>query len=275
MEQFGAIWTYMGPPELQPLFPIFSCFEALTDEEEVVADYFGEHGEISKFPVDHNWFQTYENASDHLHVPMLHVLISGPQFDDPRITSKIPEIKWRYSDAGDSILTITSRPLPNGEKWLRVEQGLIPNLLALPPFMGDGVTTALSAFVAIDDTNFVPMNFERRRKDAPALNPLEFAGFGPENKPWSKMTLEEHQMYPIDYEAQASQGKISSHSEEHLSYSDTGVGMHRRLFKQQCEAVAAGRNPVGVAFKEEDRRIVIEARSWVEASTSNAELLPA
>ena len=78
------------------------------------------------------------------------------------------------------------------------------------------------------------------------------------------MTLEDHQRHPLDYEAQSSQGKITFHSHEHLARSDRGVSMHRRLFKKQCQVVAEGGNPVGVAFDESDRIIRIEARSWME-----------
>ena len=43
--------------------------------------------------------------------------------------------------------------------------------------------------------------------------------------------------------------------------------MHRRLFKRQCEIVAEGGDPVGVAFNDDNRIVKIEARSWMEAAT--------
>jgi hypothetical protein len=43
-------------------------------------------------------------------------------------------------------------------------------------------------------------------------------------KPWHQRTLEERQDQPGDYEAQAGQGPISLHSEEHLVTSDKGIG---------------------------------------------------
>lgn len=74
-----------------------------------MACWFSSHGEISPFPLDHNWYQVYDNCADHYHVPILHSLISGNQFMDPRLTTKIPEIWWDYSKAGDSILTHSPR----------------------------------------------------------------------------------------------------------------------------------------------------------------------
>lgn len=89
------------------------------------------------------------------------------------------------------------------------------------------------------------------------------------------MSVEEHQRHPLDYEAQSSQGKITFHSQEHFGRSDTGVGMHRRLFKKQCEIVANGGDPVGVAFAEHQRRRSIEARSWMTTLADASARAPA
>ena len=272
VEAHGAVWAYLGPPGKQPLFPIFSCFEGLGEDEEIAAEWFSSEGEISPFPLDHNWFQVYENASDHYHVPILHSLISGDQFGDPRLTSKIPEIWWELSEDGDSILTFSKRVLDGaGSAWMRIEQGIIPNLLALPPFFADGDSQTVTAFVPIDDTHCMPMDIHRRPK---GFSPPEMAGgafgVGPGGKKWSEMTLEEHQRHPLDYEAQSSQGAITFHSQEHLARSDGGVGLHRRLFKQQCEIVARGGDPLGAAFSEENRRRKILARSWMTTADGAA-----
>jgi phenylpropionate dioxygenase-like ring-hydroxylating dioxygenase large terminal subunit len=266
-EQFGAIWAYMGPPDKQPLFPIFSCFENLAGDEFIQAEYFSARGEIQPFPMDHNWYQTYDNCADHYHVPILHSRISGNQFPDPRISADIPEISWEYDKDRRSILTISKRYLKDrDETWVRIEQGLIPNMLALPPFVGDGPSPTVTVFVPWDDTHFAVMDINRQRKDTqiyPHGHEEGKPGFGPDNRLWGEMDFEYHQRNPLDYEAQNSQGTISLHSEEHLVSSDTGVGMHRRLFKQQCDVVANGGDPVGVAFKEEDRRVHIAANSWM------------
>ncbi len=268
VEQFGAIWTYMGPPDKQPLFPVFSCFEGLRAEETIEAEYFSSKGEIQPFPVDHNWFQTFDNATDHYHVAILHARNSGPQFPDPRISTKIPEeISWKVATDGRSILTFSKRIIEGTrEAWMRIEQGIMPNMLALPPFFGDGPSMTVTAFIPIDDTHFVTIDINRKSA-ASNIYPTEVEGwgFGPERKIWGEMDFEYHQRHPLDYEAQAGQGKITFHSQEHLAFTDRGLGMHRRLFKQQCETVAKGGDPIGVAFKEEDRLVSIEARSWTEA----------
>ena len=268
VEELGAIWAYMGPPEKQPLFPSFSCFEGLGKGEKIEAAYFSAHGEIQPFPVDHNWFQTFDNATDHYHVPILHARNSGPQFPDPRLSTRIPEeIRWKYAQDGRSILTTVKRVIEGtGEAWMRIEQGIMPNMLALPPFFGDGPSATVTAFIPMDDTHFVTIDINRvKTQDTPIYPHKEEGwGFGPERKLWGEMDFEYHQRNPLDYEAQSAIGGIAFHSQEHLSFTDRGLGMHRKLYKQQCEIVAQGRDPVGVAYKEEDRIVSIEARSWME-----------
>ncbi len=268
VEELGVLWTYMGPPEKQPLFPLFSCFQGLRENEKLEAAYFSAHGEIQPFPVDHNWFQTFDNAADHYHVPILHSRNSGPQFPDPRLSTRIPEeIRWKYAQDGRSIPTTSKRVLEgSGEAWLRIEQGIMPNLLALPPFFGDGPSATVTAFIPMDDKHFVTIDINRvERADAKIYPHKEQGwGFGPERKLWGEMDFEYHQRNPLDYEAQSAVGGITFHSQEHLGFTDRGLGMHRKLFKQQCEVVARGGDPVGAAYEEGDRMVRIEARSWME-----------
>ena len=134
-------------------------------------------------------------------------------------------------------------------------------------WFADGECQTVTAFVPIDDTNCMPMDISRQPKGfQPQLAAGDF-GFGAQKKFRKDKTLEDHQRHPLDYEAQSSQGKITFHSQEHLARSDRGVSMHRRLFKKQCEVVAQGGDPVGIAFTEGDRVVRIEARSWMLAAT--------
>ena len=205
-------------------------------------------------------------------MPILHSLISGNQFADPRLTTKIPEIWWQYSDAEDSILTYSKRVLDgSGDIWMRIEQGIIPNLLGAAAVLRGwrvrdrhGVRADRRHELHAD--GYLPA---AERRTFPELAGGAF-GIGPEKKIWGQMTLEEHQRNPLDYEAQSSQGKITFHSEEHLVASDRGVNMHRRLYRRECQIVADGGDPVGVAFAEEDRVIKIEARSWMVSANEAA-----
>ena len=70
--------------------------------------------------------------------------------------------------------------------------------------------------------------------------------------------------FPGDTEAQVGQGPITFHSEEHLMTSDQGIAMLRQMFQRQLEAIAAGKNPVGVAFNEPDAYVKFDAGQYLE-----------
>src|SRR5581483_9305680 len=60
---------------------------------------------------------------------------------------------------------------------------------------------------------------------------------------------EERQRTPGDYDAQTSQRSIAVHAMEHLATSDRGVVMLRRMLRDGIRAVAAGKDPFGVAME--------------------------
>lgn len=66
-------------------------------------------------------------------------------------------------------------------------------------------------------------------------------------------------------EAQVGQGPITMHSEELVS-SDRGVSPVRRILRRQLEAVAEGRDPIGVGFDE-----AAPPTGWRPATSSTAD----
>ncbi|HKR86593.1 MAG TPA: Rieske 2Fe-2S domain-containing protein, partial [Phenylobacterium sp.] len=291
VEHHGAVWTYMGPPDRQPLFPIFSCFENLADDETVIAIGGPDAPEVvGPALLPHNWYQAFDNATDHYHLPILHTRNSGPQLSSSKFSPDLPEVEWTTSPNGYSILTTARRDLGNGETYVRIEQMLMPNIIGIPSVLTEGPNEiGLLFWIPIDDSNTMAIPLTRYRAD-PNFNVMAKAflgedeaspasdtgaaeakllGFGPEKKAWHELTPEEHQLYPGDYEAQVGQGVITLHSEEHLATSDTGLVKQRRLWKQQAKIVAEGGDPAGVAFKEEDRRILVEATCWVEKAADS------
>ena len=85
-------------------------------------------------------------------------------------------------------------------------------------------------------------------------------------KTWGEMTEEEHQRFPGDYEAQASQGPISLHSEEHLVTSDRGIMLQRKLLEKQIEVVAQGGDPVGVTFDAAQALVKVRSGNFYRAA---------
>jgi len=85
---------------------------------------------------------------------------------------------------------------------------------------------------------------------------------GLNGKFWEDLTEEEHQKYPGDYEAHSGQGKIAVHDNENLGQTDAGIVMLRRFLKKQVDAVAEGKDPVGISFDENAPTIVFEAGNY-------------
>jgi hypothetical protein len=80
---------------------------------------------------------------------------------------------------------------------------------------------------------------------------------------WWDMTEQEHQQFPGDYEAQVGQGPVTLHSEEHFGQSDRGILMIRRMMGDQLEAMAAGRDPIGISFEENAPPVEFEAGNFI------------
>ena len=118
-----------------------------------------------------------------------------------------------------------------------------------------GNTNNLSWAQPIDDTHTRVFAMVRKRRGVPAQGLPVYDG----NRSWFDLTDEEHQRFPGDYEAQAGQGPISLHSEEHLVTSDRGIMLQRRMLEKQIEIVANGGDPAGVAF--DPAKALVKVRS--------------
>jgi phenylpropionate dioxygenase-like ring-hydroxylating dioxygenase large terminal subunit len=255
VEYNGLIFTYMGPPDRQPVFPRYDIFEDLGDDEEIVIlDHFA-FGGPNVAPC--NWFQTHENAMDPYHVFILHNAISGHQFN-PNL-ELWPRIDWHQHPWG--VTASQDRDLPDGTVLHRVTEIRVPTIRVIPtPTLSVlGKTNNMSWAQPIDDTHTRVFAMLRKRKDQPAQGLPVYDG----DRSWFDLDDDEHQRFPGDYEAQTGQGAITLHSEERLSSSDRGVSMVRRQFKQQLQIVAEGGDPAGVTFDESEAVVELVAGNFI------------
>lgn len=255
VEYNGLIFTYMGPPDRQPVFPRYDVFEDLGDDEEIVIlDHFA-FGGPNIAPC--NWFQTHENAMDPYHVFILHNAISGHQFN-PNL-ELWPTIDWHLHDWGVS--ATQDRELPDGTVLHRVTEVRVPTVRVIPtPTLSVlGKTNNMSWAQPIDDTHTRVFAMVRKRKDQPAQGLPVYDG----DRSWFELDELEHQRFPGDFEAQTGQGAVTLHSEERLASSDRGVSMVRRQFKQQVRVVAEGGDPVGVEFDESRALVELRAGNYI------------
>jgi nitrite reductase/ring-hydroxylating ferredoxin subunit len=253
-EYHGLVFAYLGPPEKKPVLPRYDVFEDVPQEEEVVADgsNIGLEGETTPC----NWLQTHENVMDPYHVFVLHNTNSGNQFVP--IMGTLPEVTWAYTDLG--VKSHQDRTLPDGKLFHRVTEVMMPNLriVANPRVKRYGRTDSVAWTLPIDDTTTRIFTLYR----APRGERFTRMTFG-NGKRWADLTEEEHQRMPNDYEAQVGQGAITLHSEERLAASDRGVVMFRRLLRDQIDAVAAGRDPLGVIFDPARAVVRVEAGNFL------------
>jgi hypothetical protein len=141
----------------------------------------------------------------------------------------------------------------------------MPNIMSVPDIgFREGQSSGVSWVVPVDDSHYVQAFVMKMPKNAGGFA-LRING-----KTWGEMTEEEHQRFPGDYEAQASQGPISLHSEEHLVTSDRGIMLQRKLLEKQIEVVAQGGDPVGVTFDAAQALVKVRSGNFYRAARAAA-----
>ncbi len=246
-ERYGLVWAYMGPPDKLPVLPRWDALEPLEEGESYFAadNSMGAHGDPNGPPVvPYSWLHMNDNVMDPFHVQVLHSTFSVTQF--VREFEVMPEVDFKYIDAG--VIYDAYRKLEDGREVNRISTWMMPNIMSVPSvLMEAGRPTGMGFSVPVDDTHSRILMCGRMRVDM--MERMRGTGFS-KMKKWSEMTMDEHQDIPGDYEAQAGQGPISLHSEEHLVTSDRGVAMQRRMLERNIKAVMDGGDPEGVIFDE-------------------------
>jgi len=260
-EQYGLVWAYMGPPDRMPVLPKFDSMEPLEDGETYLAfdNSLGAHGDFNgPEVVPYSWLHMNDNVMDPFHVQVLHTTFSGTQF--VREFEVMPTCTFAEIEGG--VTYDAHRHLDDGREVNRVSTWIMPNVMCVPDVaMRPGRPNGLGFSVPVDDTHSRILMTMRAPMTPDGMRPtrgLEIENF----KPWSQKTVEERQDQPGDYEAQAGQGPISLHSEEHLVTSDKGIAMQRRMLRRALETIAAGGDPPGVAFDEAQATIHLPSGNY-------------
>jgi phenylpropionate dioxygenase-like ring-hydroxylating dioxygenase large terminal subunit len=255
-ERYGLVFAYMGPPERRPALPRWEPLERLEPGEVLDADDTSIGGG-GPAVIPCNWLQHYENLMDTLHVPILHGAFSGVQFTE--VMGQMPEVTWERSARG--VKAISRRPLPDGRILHRISEAVLPTLRVIPDPRAEGYgrVESIGWVLPMDDTHFRIYTAGRVRRSGDLARVRSRLG----GKRWEELTAAEHQRFPGDYEAQVGQGAIAAHSEEHLVSSDRGVALVRRLLREQLDAVAAGRDPLGANHDEDAPPLALEAGNFL------------
>jgi nitrite reductase/ring-hydroxylating ferredoxin subunit len=239
-EQYGIVFAYMGPPEKMPVLPRYDIFEHLKPGEALQAndESWGATRDYGTPVVPYSWLQMNDNIMDPFHVYVLHSTFTSfqfvPEFAVP------PTVDFSYVDEG--ICYSAYRRLDDGREVDRVSSGIVPNIMCVPNTqLTADPPKRLAWVVPVDDSHYRMIGLAVVTEKTAGFTPMRIKG-----KTWSQMTEAERQDDPNDYEAQAGQGPITLHSEEHLATSDRGVAMHRRLLEQQIKMVQEGGDPINV-----------------------------
>lgn len=257
-ERYGLVFAYMGPADRRPVLPKYDALETLAEGEFIEVDgtgYGGYAAPVADPHVPFHWLQNWENIMDPYHVQVLHSTFSGIQFAEG--FKVMPRVEFEQVDHG--VIYRAHRTLDDGRDVTRINSALLPNVSAIPSLDLEPTRGRMIGWhVAVDETHF------RVFFAAARTQPGRFAGVRMHNgKLWTEATPQERQDFPGDFEAQSSQGPVNLHSEEHLATSDRGIGMLRRLMRQQIQSVAEGKDPLGVAFTEEEALVRIRSGNFV------------
>ena len=236
-EYKGIIFSYMGPPDSVPEFPLLDTLE---DPHTEYVPY------TLLYPC--NWLQVLENTQDPVHSVFLHTRISGVQFHES--WGALPIVEWVRTPLG--MMNINVRRW--GENiWVRTTESIMANMNQFGALWESAEEEKYFYRVSntrwmrpIDDTHMEMVGWRHINKevDPNGRSDRDKIGFGrtdvmghtEEERPY-----EERQRHPGDYEAMMSQGPITVHALENLNATDTGVAMLRTLIRRGIAAVSDGK----------------------------------
>jgi len=262
-ERYGFVFAYLGPPEKKPVLPRYDNLENIAPGEKLWSSYggFGATGDNSLAVVPYSWLHMNDNVMDPFHVQVLHSTFSVVQFH-PQF-ALMPKVDFFQTENG--VCYTALRQLEDGREVDRISSWIIPNIMSVPDVqLKAGASSGISWVVPVDDSHYVQAMVGKIPEG------VSFRGMILNGKTWGEMTEEEHQRTPGDYEAQAGQGPISLHSEEHLVTSDRGIMMQRRMLMQQMEIVAKGGDPIGIAFDPGQALVKIRSGNFYRAAQATA-----
>ncbi|GAA0747024.1 Rieske 2Fe-2S domain-containing protein [Ideonella azotifigens] len=242
-ERYGLVFAYLGPLDKKPVLPRYDILEDLAPgefHETSVGGWGATRDEtFAATPhVPYSWLQMNDNIMDPFHVQVLHSTFSVVQFAEE--FAVMPSVEFTRTPNGSQ--AVAKRVLDDTE-FSRITSYFFPNVMSIPGTdVSDGRANRISWVVPVDDTHYVQV-LVARTATAGVFGTMRWKG-----KAWGEMTREELQDSPNDYEAQASAGVLSLHSEEHLGTSDRGIVMMRRMLKEQIAVVAEGGDPLGTSF---------------------------
>ena len=241
-EHDGLVFAYMGPPDRQPDFAPYDSF-AMADDR-LVPYYI-------TYPC--NWLQVQENVMDPAHAVFLHTRISFSQFADA--WGELPVTEFRETPTG--MIYVTTRRWGDNV-WVRSNDIVFGNIAQIGHIWEDGQHPKLYSRAGItrwttpvDNRTCRIIGWRHFHPDGDPGNNADEARCGPESVDFfgqdGARSYQDRQRIPGDFDAQTSQRPIAVHALEHMTATDKGVLMLRKLLRAEIRRVAGGRRAQDVA----------------------------
>jgi phenylpropionate dioxygenase-like ring-hydroxylating dioxygenase large terminal subunit len=261
----GVLWTYMGPPENQPLLPEYE-FATVPAAQSYTSKRFQEC----------NWLQAMEGGIDSSHVSFLHrgdintdPLFKGARGNQYNLGDLRPVFEVVESDGG--LYIGARRNAENGQYYWRITQWVMPSYTMIPPRGNHSVHGHF--WIPIDDENCWAWSFDyhptRKLTDAELAAMRDGKGIHAKVDRNYRAVANKDNDYLIDRAAQKagrtysgvegfamqdasvqeSMGPIVDRTKETLVSTDSGIIMARQRLLRAIKALAEdGVAPPGVAL---------------------------
>jgi phthalate 4,5-dioxygenase oxygenase subunit len=264
IERGGVLWTYMGPPELQPPYPEYE-FATVPPAQTF----------SSKRWQESNWLQAMEGGIDSSHVSFLHrgnlnsdPLFKGAKGNQYNLSDSMPF--FEVSDQPGGLFIGARRNAEEGNYYWRITPWLMPCFTMVPP-RGDHPVHG-HFWIPIDDENCWAWSFDyhpsRALRDDEVAAMRAGKGIHVEYVPGTyRPSANKDNDYLMDRDAQKagitysgvagiamqdaslqeSMGPIVDRTKENLVSTDNGIIMARhRLLKAARALAEKGVQPPGV-----------------------------
>jgi phthalate 4,5-dioxygenase len=250
LERGGLIWTYMGPPELQPAFPDLEWTQVPAT-----------HRHATRHLQECNWLQGVDGGFDQSHLSFLHSGAVDIRKNNTDKDRRIVPGRYEIVPLEAGFACGGARDLGNGRLSWHVDVMLLPFHKIIP-----SVPIAAHVWAPIDDENTMlySMNFHPDRPFTASDLEREtaFRGIHTENIPGSDRAVQNrHNDYQIDRALQASgrsytglkglgvqdcamqesMGTIADRRFENLLPNDLAIVKIRRLLLQALADHEAGK----------------------------------
>jgi len=257
VEKARVIFAYLGPGE-PPSLPNYGFFTVPDD-----------HVLPTKLYHEANFQQGHEGNLDLVHVSLLHLTSRDYQ-------ARVLEPSEKLSSRGgapnlesmDTEFTPTGlrycklRQLPNGDRYIRTAEFVLPNSIAVPAVQENGLGYLVNWHVPIDDAHHWKYMFQfnwERPLDPEAVRADRYAYMTPDYRSTrnkanrylqdrQEMVSESYtgmgfQFNVHDLWAVEGQGPVQDRTQEHLAPSDIALAQGRHLVLDWIRRVRAGEAP--------------------------------